>query len=189
MDRRRLLLSAALLSAAPALGREGAAALAAALEGPRRHAIMRHALAPGTGDPPGFALDDPSSQRRLSDAGRAQARAIGAALAAAGARFDAVLTSRWDRCRETAALLGLGPVEAEPALDSFFGDRSRGPAQTEAVRGRLMAAPPEACAMLVTHQVNVTALTDVFPRSGEVLAIALDPEGAARVVERFLLPA
>jgi broad specificity phosphatase PhoE len=165
------------------------AAFVATLAAPRTHAMMRHALAPGGGDPPVFRLDDPSTQRRLSDAGREQARTIGAALRAAGARFDLVLSSRWDRCLETAELLGLGPVEAAPALDSFFGARSRGPAQTDALRARLMALPPGATAMLVTHQVNITAYTGVFPRSGEVVAVEARPQGRGAERGRFLIEA
>jgi hypothetical protein len=40
--------------------------------------LLRHANAPGVGDPPGFQLDDCSTQRNLDDVGRAQARALGA---------------------------------------------------------------------------------------------------------------
>ena len=158
-----------------------------ALRAPDTHAIMRHALAPGGGDPPGFRLDDPTSQRRLSDAGRAQARETGAALRAAGVRFDRVLSSRWDRCLETARLLDLGAVEPEPALDSFFGDRSRGPGQTEALRALLAALPPGQRLMLVTHQVNITALTRVTPRSGEVVAFRIASAGAVDVAGRGVL--
>jgi phosphohistidine phosphatase SixA len=190
IPRRAFLASAAAFAVTPALAaRLDPADFVATLAAPRTHAMMRHALAPGGGDPAGFRLDDPSTQRRLSDAGRDQARAIGAALREAGARFDLVLTSQWDRCRETAALLDLGPVTDEPALNSFFGNRSRGPAQTDSLRARLMALPPGTTAMLVTHQVNITAYTGVFPSSGEVVAATAREAGQADVRGTFLIPA
>ena len=94
-----------------------------ALDTPGAFAIMRHALAPGTGDPARFALDDCSTQRNLDDRGRAQARRIGAAFAERGITFGAVLTSQWCRCRDTATLLALGPVKDAPAFNSFFRNR------------------------------------------------------------------
>jgi phosphohistidine phosphatase SixA len=131
--------------------------------------LMRHATAPGGGDPPGFRLDDCATQRNLSAAGRAEAQAIGARLAAAGVRPALIATSQWCRCRETAALLGLGPVQDWPEINSFFADRSRGPAQTAATLARLASLPADASVMLVTHQVNITALTGIVPRSGEII--------------------
>ena len=77
--------------------------------------LMRHALAPGTGDPADFALDDCSTQRNLSDEGRAQARMIGEAFASRGIRIDEVLTSQWCRCRETGGASG---SRARPGLSA-----------------------------------------------------------------------
>ena len=65
-----------------------------ALKQPGAIAIMRHALAPGTGDPTGFTLGDCTTQRNLNDAGRAQARRTGDALRARGIGFETVLTSQ-----------------------------------------------------------------------------------------------
>lgn len=139
---------------------------------PGVHAVMRHALAPGTGDPPGMRLDDPATQRRLDDRGRAQARAAGAAIRAAGGRVDRVLSSAWDRCVETARLMDLGPVTVEPALNSFFEDRSTRDAQTAATLALLRRLSGESV-LCVTHQVNVTALTGVYPASGEIVVVRL----------------
>ena len=73
-------------------------------------AILRHAFAPGIGDPEKFALDDCSTQRNLDARGREQVRKIGAAIRDAGATVDRILTSQWCRCRDTARFLDLGPV-------------------------------------------------------------------------------
>ncbi len=154
---------------------------------PRTHAIMRHALAPGTGDPSNFALDDCTTQRNLSDRGRDQARSIGAAMRAAGVSVDRILTSKWCRCVETADLLGLGAVTEEPAINSFFADRSTAEAQTAATRDLLAALPSDQTAMLVTHQVNITALIDAFPQSGEVFVLKVAEDGRIDVLGSFLL--
>lgn len=134
-------------------------------------AVMRHALAPGTGDPAGFRLDDCATQRNLDVRGRQQARETGEEFRARGIRFDHVLTSQWCRSRETAELLNLGPVREEPALNSFFANRSSEPEQTQGILETLKTL--DGRAMLVTHQVNVTALTGVYPSSGEIVVARL----------------
>lgn len=141
----------------------------AALDEPGAIAIMRHALAPGTGDPAGFRLGDCATQRNLNEAGRKQARSIGDAFRARGIVFDHIFTGQWCRTRETAELLELGPVTEQPALNSFFGDVSTRDSQTAATRA-LIAAQQDRV-FLVTHQVNISALTGQFTRSGEVLVI------------------
>ena len=80
-------------------------------------ALMRHADAPGGfGDPPGFRVDDCATQRNLSAKGRADAERIGARLKSEGIAFEKILSSPWCRCIDTATLLELGPVEAEPTF-------------------------------------------------------------------------
>lgn len=173
----------AVLAAEPVTG---AAALQRLAE-PRTHAILRHAIAPGTGDPANFTLGDCTTQRNLDDRGRAQAEAIGAAIRATGIRIHRVLTSQWCRSAETARLLGLGAVIEEPALNSFFADRSTRDVQTEATRALLAALPASETAVLVSHQVNITALTGIYPRSGEVVVIAISEDGVVTPVGRFLV--
>ncbi|MGS4945923.1 histidine phosphatase family protein [Meridianimarinicoccus sp. RP-17] len=163
-------------------------AFAAALAAPSTHVILRHARAPGTGDPPGLRLGDCSTQRNLDNRGRAQARRLGDALRATGAPFDAVLTSQWCRCRDTATLLALGPVTAEPVLNSFFAGRGDRTAQTRALRDLLRGAADRRL-VLVTHQVNITALTGSGVASGEAFAIRMGAADRAEVLARVLPPA
>lgn len=176
--RRTLLLG---LLAFPAAVLAGEDVWPALREG-RAAALLRHALAPGGGDPPGFRLDDCATQRNLSGEGRAQARALGALFRANGIAAATVLSSAWCRCRETAALMALGPVGHAPALDSVFADRAAGPARTAALRA-LLAAWRGGPLVLVTHQVNITALTGIFPASGE--GVAVRTGGEAEVLGRF----
>lgn len=140
-----------------------------ALDQPGAVAIMRHALAPGTGDPANFTLGDCSTQRNLDARGQAQARAIGQAMRDRGHRFDQVLASQWCRTMETAELLDLGEVVETPALNSFFQDRSTRDTQTQTIRDMLMNTDEKL--FMVTHFVNISALTGQSTGSGEVLII------------------
>jgi phosphohistidine phosphatase SixA len=168
---RAMLSLALLLVTGPARADE---ALWAALAEGGHVALMRHALAPGTGDPESFRLDDCSTQRNLDQTGREQARRTGKTFRERGVSVGRVLSSQWCRCLETAELLALGEVEPFPPLNSFFGDRARAPDQTEAVRALLADADAGGPSLvLVTHQVNITALTGIFPRSGEIVVLRL----------------
>lgn len=149
------------------------------------HAIMRHATAPGTGDPENFRLGDCSTQRNLDEAGRRQAVAIGRAIDAAGVRITRVLTSQWCRAAETARLLNVAPVTEEPALNSFFGDRTDEPARTARLRQILAEAGADEKLLLVTHQVNMTALTGVNPASGEAIVFTIGADREPQIVTRI----
>ena len=135
-------------------------------------ALIRHAEAPGTGDPPGFRLEACATQRNLSPAGRAQAARLGQQFRANGIANAEIRSSQWCRCRDTAAALGLGPVRDAPALNSFFGRSEAAAAETRALRQLVAGLPAGQPAVLVTHQVNITALTGIYPASGEVIVMA-----------------
>jgi phosphohistidine phosphatase SixA len=145
------------------------------LDQPGAVAIMRHALAPGTGDPADFVLGDCSTQRNLSEEGRKQARSVGDAFRKRGIVFDRIFASQWCRTRETAELLGLGPVVEMPALNSFFGDYSTQQSQTQATKA--LIEKQQGRVLLVSHQVNISALAGQATRSGEVLIIRAGTEG------------
>ena len=148
--------------------------------------LMRHAIAPGTGDPDNFALGDCSTQRNLSAAGLEQAGRIGERFRDHGVTRARVFSSQWCRCRDTAEALALGPVAELPALNSFFEDFSREESQTRALRQWLGAQPQDGPLVLVTHQVNITALSGVFPASGEMVVGRIDDAGAFTVAGRIL---
>jgi len=156
--------------------------VAAKLAEPGHIAIMRHALAPGGGDPANFSLDDCSTQRNLSEAGRRQARRTGDFLRSVGVEQARVFSSQWCRCLDTAELLDLGPVEPLPALNSFFRDRERGPEQTQALREKIAGMDLSQPVVMVTHQVNITSLTSVFPSSGEIVVLRRLDDGEIDVV-------
>jgi phosphohistidine phosphatase SixA len=130
-------------------------------------------------------LDDCSTQRNLSDQGRAQARSIGEEFRSRQVPVDRVLTSQWCRCRDTAELLDLAAVEEYPVLNSFFSDRSTADSQTRALRRFVGRTDLRGNIVLVTHQVNITELTGVFPASGEMVVIRPDGRGGFRLVGRL----
>ena len=159
----------------------------AALRAGGHAALVRHANAPGTGDPPGFRVDDCATQRNLDDRGRAEAAEMGAAFRREGVAIAELRSSRWCRARDTARLMGLGDVTDEPALDSFFASRDEEPGRTAALR-RYLSGLGGRTVVLVTHQVNITALTGLFPRSGEVIVVRAPTGGGVEVIGRIAPP-
>ena len=148
-------------------------------------ALIRHAIAPGLGDPPGFKIGDCTTQRNLSQEGRDQARRIGEFLREKGVKETSVYSSQWCRCLETARLLALGPVKELPALNSFFEDRSTEEAQTKQIRKFITSLATGKPHIMVTHQVNITALTRIVPSSGEIIILQLTQDGQSKVLGKY----
>ena len=129
--------------------------------------LVRHASTePGLGDPPGFVLSQCQTQRNLSEAGRAQARALGAWFARHALPVQAVLSSQWCRCLDTAQL-AFGRVQAWPALNSTFDGQGQPDAQLRELRQRLAGLREGTLEVWVTHQVIMTALTGAYPAMAE----------------------
>ncbi len=148
--------------------------------------MIRHALAPGTGDPANFRIGDCSTQRNLDDRGREQARAIGNWLRSNGITSARVYSSQWCRCLETAELLEMGPVAELPALNSFYElTRNREP-NLKALRKFIAKQPSDgALIILVTHLVTISAIADESVSSGEGVLLKLDKEAPYEMVGRF----
>lgn len=160
--------------------------------------LVRHALAPGTGDPAEFMIDDCSTQRNLNQQGRQQSVKIGQLLQQAGLSELEVFSSQWCRCRDTATLVresvlaaagsndgAIAEVADLPQLNSFFRDYERREPQTEELRGWLVKraqSGSEHLALLVSHQVNITAITGVYPASGEIVIVKTAENGEVEVV-------
>lgn len=136
--------------------------------------MIRHAqTVPGFGDPPGFRLNDCSSQRYLSDDGREQSRRMGDRFQKEEVPIGPVLSSEWCRCYETAEL-AFGRYELWPPLNSFFNDYSTQDEQTQSVITRIQSFAGEGNLVLVTHQVNITALTGKAVSQGEAVVVRHD---------------
>ena len=147
--------------------------------------LMRHAIAPGTGDPTHFTIGKCSTQRNLSDDGRRQARAIGDRFRENGIEAARVYSSQWCRCLETAELLGLGPVKELTVLNSFFQNFERRDSQTAGLSDWIANQTLDQPLVLVTHQVNITALTQIFPGSGEMVIVGRSASGELGVRGRI----
>lgn len=151
--------------------------------------LMRHAQTEaGTGDPPGFRLGRCSTQRNLSADGREQSRRVGEAFRRQDIAIAAVRSSAWCRCVDTAQL-AFGRHALWPALNSFFQGQGDGDAQTREVLDTVAALRAPVNWVLVTHQVNISALTGEYPAMGELFATRPDPSapGRLRVLARHLV--
>ncbi|MEL6209533.1 MAG: histidine phosphatase family protein [Pseudomonadota bacterium] len=178
MLRSLVILSALALSTAHA----GAADILQRLAEPRTHAVMRHALAPGSGDPNAFDLNHCETQRNLSNDGRRQAGRAGDMVRAAGVTIDHLWTSQYCRCRETAEIMAVGEVVDKPFLNSFIRDSHRRVERMRRLREALAALPDQETAFLVTHNVNAEELTGTRPVSGEIQVIRLEEDGSVTIL-------
>ena len=185
---RRLLLCAAV--AAPLVRVHAATTDVAALL--REGGVVitfRHALAPGTFDPPNFRLGDCSTQRNLSDEGRAQARRIGAWFNERGLRPARVRSSPWCRCIDTATL-AFGTAAAWPALGSPRGaSESTNAESLRELRAAVAAASaqPGRFEVWVTHMFVLSDLAGTGTSSGEGLVLRADADGAPKVLARLTI--
>jgi broad specificity phosphatase PhoE len=153
-------------------------------------ALIRHGNAPPGygGDPPGFRMDDCSTQRNLDDKGRAQARALGEAFRNHGVRVDRIASSPVCRCMDTASLMAVGPVERSWALV---------PDRDPSARVRLRELKEmvgnwrgPGTLVLVTHGFTIQPLIGIIPNQAEVVVLRPTPgiEPGVHVVGRIAAP-
>ncbi|MFO7528593.1 MAG: histidine phosphatase family protein [Marinobacter sp.] len=179
---RIILFSFTLLSTLNASASDNNAEAWQALQDGRAVLILRHALAPGTGDPGNFDLNDCSTQRNLNEAGREQARAWKPFLAEHGIEEARVFTSQWCRSRDTAMEMDVGEVTEWPSLNSFFQGRGDGPTQTRQTIALVNELEPGLPVVMVSHQVNITRLAGIYPSSNEGVILALPLSGDPTVL-------
>jgi phosphohistidine phosphatase SixA len=187
---RRSLVRAALcaLLVAPGLSRPAGPddAVWDALEHGSQVILLRHAATtPGVGDPPGFKLDDCSTQRNLADEGRAQALALGEALRAHRIPIERVVSSPWCRCIETARLAFDTTPEKSPALSNLFGKPENRDPQLVELRKLVSGFRGKGNLVLVSHGSTISALTGVMPEQGEMVVVKPEGSGNFSVVGRL----
>lgn len=147
--------------------------------------LLRHASTePGVGDPQGMRLEDCATQRNLSDEGRREAKALGAALRAKGVPVSRVLSSPWCRCRETAAL-AFGEAEILPALGNLFGRPENRDRQLKALQPWLARDPGKGNLVLVTHGTVVQPVSGIAPEQGEIVIVTPQGDGRYSVAGRL----
>ena len=152
--------------------------------------LMRHALAPGVGDPENFRLDDCSTQRNLSEEGRQDAREIGQWLQRREVKIFRVESSRWCRAKETAELLDIGPVRLNKNFDSLFQDSDPlSDPQTAIIKKRIIDhRKKQGLLVLVGHFVNIQAITGIGVESGEGVLVRATADGKLKVMGYSPLP-
>ena len=142
--------------------------------------LMRHADAPGYGDPAGYIIGQCATQRNLGDYGKKQAKAIGVWLSNQGIQKADIFSSPWCRCLDTASLLNKGPVKIEPSLSSFFDDMSLERKQTKALESFIkneLAKQSKTPLILVTHHVNIQAYTGKAVGVGDMVLVKANKNG------------
>ena len=148
--------------------------------------MFRHALAPGTFDPPEFQLGDCRTQRNLSAAGRVQAQRIGRWFARHGLTPESVRASPWCRCLDTATL-AFGTAQPWDALASPVGSQAP---QRQARIQALQTSVRESTArpgflVWVTHDFVVSDLSGSNAQSGEGLVLQANAAGDVQIVARL----
>ena len=142
--------------------------------------LMRHADAPGYGDPAGYQLNNCSTQRNLGDKGRKQAVLIGEWLSSQGVKSAKVLSSPWCRCLDTAKLLNKSSISTATALGSFFDDMSQEKKQTQNLEKLIQSelqSNPNKPLIFVTHHVNIQAFTGKVVNVGDMVLVKVDKNG------------
>ena len=155
----------------------GATDFWSALRSSGHFALIRHALAPGTLDPPGFRLDDCATQRNLSAEGRAQAARMGDLFRSNGITSARLYSSMWCRCLDTATLLKLGEVTPQPLLNFFGIDRAQRRPQLEALRAWIATLDLSQPTLLMTHGEVISALNQTSTDSGEIVVMERQTDG------------
>ncbi len=179
LSRSLLAVLGAALIASSALAADAWAELAR----PGAIVLFRHATAPGVGDPPGFKADDCATQRNLDDRGRAEARRLGERFRSRKIQVGAVLSSQWCRTRETARLAFGSQARDEPAFNSFFRlSQEASDVQTARARAVLADWRGPGALVVVTHQVNITALAGVGTASAQGVVVRRGADGNFQAV-------
>ena len=182
--RTALIATAAWVCGAPALPVAAQSARTLAEQARRGGVLLiRHASTEaGVGDPAGFTLGQCHTQRNLSEAGRAEAKALGEWFQRHGLQARAVLSSQWCRCQDTARI-AFGQFEDWPALNSTFAGQGQHDRQMQQLRERLARLPAGSLEVWVTHQVIMTGLTSAYPAMTE--GFLVDRQG--RLLDRGMM--
>ena len=131
--------------------------------------FLRHSIAPGFGDPKNFIIDDCSTQRNLSKTGILQARSIGKFFIENNIEFSEILSSQWCRCKDTINEMNIGNWKTFPGLNSFFQNFSKKQIVLSLLYDKLKNVKNDELILLVTHQVVISEITNVFPPSGGIV--------------------
>ena len=132
--------------------------------------FIRHAYAPGGGDPNNFDINDCNTQRNLSDSGREQASKIGSFFKVNNVLIDKIYSSEWCRCKETA-LIAFNEFENKSFLNSFFSSKfaqNKYP-QIKKLKRFINNWDGKKNLVFVTHYVVISEILNYGSSSGEIV--------------------
>tara|TARA_B100001093_G_scaffold417941_1_gene409038 strand:+ start:1034 stop:1591 length:558 start_codon:yes stop_codon:yes gene_type:complete len=132
--------------------------------------FIRHAYAPGSGDPYNFNLNDCSTQRNLNDKGRKQAQNIGKFFKKNKIKIDKVLSSEWCRCKDTAKI-AFNKFSTKNFLNSFYSLKfaKNKNKQVKELRDYIKKFDSKKNLILITHYVLISEVLGYAPSSGEIV--------------------
>ena len=132
--------------------------------------FIRHAYAPGNGDPENFNLKDCASQRNLSQEGIDQSKEIGLFFTENKIQIDKVLSSEWCRCKETAKY-AFNSFETFDALNSFYDIRfaKNKTKQINDLKKYVLSWNSKKNLVFVTHFVVISEALNTGSSSGEII--------------------
>ena len=132
--------------------------------------FIRHAYAPGGGDPINFDINVCNTQRNLNNSGRNQADKIGSLFKDNNISTDKVYSSEWCRCKETA-LIAFNQFETKKFLNSFFSSKfaQNKNSQIKSFKKFIKSWDGKKNLIFVTHYVFISEILDYAPSSGEII--------------------
>ena len=132
--------------------------------------FIRHAYAPGGGDPGNFNINECSTQRNLSESGKIQSRKIGNFFTENKIKIENVYSSEWCRCKETASL-AFKNFKTKSFLNSFFSSKfaQNKNSQMRDFKKFLLDWDEKTNLIFVTHYVVISEILDYPSTSGEIV--------------------
>ena len=132
--------------------------------------FIRHAYAPGSGDPKNFNLNDCSTQRNLNDSGREQSKNIGNLFYRYNIKIKNVYSSEWCRCKETASI-AFEKFETKNFLNSFYSSQfaKNRKKQVKEFHEFINNWDKKENLIFVTHYVFISEILNYAPSSGEMV--------------------
>ena len=137
--------------------------------------FIRHALAPGNGDPENFDIFDCSTQRNLNSVGREQSIELGKFFDTNNISIDLVLSSEWCRCQETAKL-AFNKFDTFSGLNSFYDPKfyKNKDRQLDELKNFIHNLEKDGNIVFVTHYVVIASMLGIGVSSGEILVTDRD---------------
>ena len=140
------------------------------LEDGEKLIFIRHAYAPGNGDPNNFNLNDCSTQRNLNEEGREQAKNIGQFFKKNNIQIEKVISSEWCRCKETAQI-AFKKFSTKKFLNSFYSSKfaKNKNKQVKELSNYVKEFNGKKNLILLTHYVLISEVLGYAPSSGEIV--------------------